>query len=105
MVNHPFDEGEIVDIGGASGTVRNVVHRVDDGGTPDNQVDGGAELVGLGQRHHQLATASETRRSGSRLQRLARHSDRPVQAELERTVQAHPLGAEGAAAAGQGRTR
>jgi small conductance mechanosensitive channel len=90
MINRPFDEGDSVDIGGVSGTVRDVSMVSTTVLTPDNQIVVVPNSSVWGNVITN-ATASETRRVD--LVFGVAH-DTPIpraQAELERTVHAHPL--------------
>lgn len=90
MVNHPFDEGDIVDIGGVSGAVRKVSLVSTTVVTPDNQVVVVPNRSVWGNVITN-STASETRRVDLV---FGVSYDTPIaraQEELEKTVRAHPL--------------
>jgi small conductance mechanosensitive channel len=90
MINHPFDEGDSVDIAGVAGTVKTVSIVSTTVMTPDNQVIvvPNSKVWGNVIKN---STASETRRVDltfgvSRGEPIAK-----VQGVLEETVKAHPL--------------
>lgn len=90
MINRPFDEGDVVDIGGVSGTVRDVTIVSTKVVTPDNQIVVVPNSSVWGNVITN-STASKTRRVDLT---FGVSYDTPIaraQAELERTVKAHPL--------------
>jgi small conductance mechanosensitive channel len=90
MINRPFDEGDIVDIGGVSGTVRNVSIVSTTVVTPDNQVVVVPNASVWGNVITN-STASETRRVDLVFGVSYETPIARAQAELEKTVEAHPL--------------
>lgn len=90
MINRPFDEGDVVDIGGVSGTVRDVSMVSTKVVTPDNQIVVVPNSSVWGNVITN-STASKTRRVDLT---FGVSYDTPIaraQAELERTVKAHAL--------------
>jgi small conductance mechanosensitive channel len=90
MIHRPFDEGDVVDLGGVSGTVRNVSIVSTTVVTPDNQIVVVPNSSVWGNVITN-STASDTRRVD--LVFGVSH-DTPIaraQEELERTVREHPL--------------
>jgi small conductance mechanosensitive channel len=90
MVHRPFDEGDVVDLGGVSGTVRNVSIVSTTVVTPDNQVVVVPNSSVWGNVITN-STASDTRRVDLN---FGVSHDTPIaraQEELERTVRGHPL--------------
>ena len=90
MIHRPFDEGDVVDLGGVSGTVRNVSIVSTTVVTPDNRVVVVPNSSVWGNVITN-STASDTRRVD--LVFGVSH-DTPIaraQEELERTVREHPL--------------
>lgn len=90
MINRPFDEGDIVDIGGVSGTVRDVSIVSTTVVTPDNQVVVVPNASVWGNVITN-STASETRRVDLVFGVSYETPIARAQQELERTVEAHPL--------------
>jgi small conductance mechanosensitive channel len=90
MINRPFDEGDIVDIGGVSGTVRNVSIVSTTVVTPDNQVVVVPNSSVWGNVITN-STASETRRVDLTFGVSYETPIARAQEELEKAVAAHPL--------------
>jgi small conductance mechanosensitive channel len=90
MINHPFDEGDTVDIGGVSGTVRSVSVVSTTVVTPDNVVIvvPNSKVWGNIIRN---STATDTRRLDLMFGVARTESVEKVQAVLDETVRANPL--------------
>jgi small conductance mechanosensitive channel len=90
MINHPFDEGDSVDIGGVSGTVRSVSVVSTTVVTPENEVIvvPNSKVWGNVIRN---ATVTDTRRFDLVFGVARKESIEAAQGVLEATVKAHPL--------------
>jgi small conductance mechanosensitive channel len=90
MINHPFDEGDSVDIGGVSGTVRSVSVVSTTVVTPENEVIvvPNSKVWGNVIRN---ATVTDTRRVDLVFGVARKESIEAAQGVLEATVKAHPL--------------